>query len=108
MLIKISKAQSTLEYVLLLAVVVGSLLYMQNYLKRSMQGRFQKIGDQISDQYSPGVTFRNVSSIATAAQVQELETRGVDSLSTTTTTGGHREQNELRRLEPLEEEKWPQ
>src|SRR4030042_5192763 len=98
------KAQSTLEYALLIAVVVGSLLYMQNYLKRSMQGRLQKIGDQIGDQYSPGLTFRNTTTLTTAAKIVQLEQGGVGSLKETTLTGGEREQNELRGLRPLEEE----
>ncbi len=108
MLIKMRKAQSTLEYALLIAVVISSLLYMQNYLKRSMQGRLQRIGDQIGDQYSPGVTFRNVSTLSTATTVKEDETRGEGSLKTIGITGAHREQNELRRLEQLDNERWPE
>jgi hypothetical protein len=102
------QAQSTLEYALLIAVVIGSLLYMQNYLKRSMQGRLQRIGDQMGEQYSPGVTYRNTSSRSYIAKVQTDETRGVGSLQTEVTTGAEQERNELRRLKDLKEEEWPE
>jgi hypothetical protein len=36
---RMRQAQSTLEYALLIGVVVGGLLTMQNYLKRSVQGK---------------------------------------------------------------------
>jgi len=103
-----TKAQSTLEYALLIAVVVGSLLYMQNYLKRSMQGRLQRIGDQMGEQYSPYQTFRNVVAETTIARIQEDETRGANSLKTETQTGAEQDRNEFRRLTDLKKEEWPQ
>jgi len=45
------KAQSVLEYSLLIAVIVGVALTMQVYIKRSMQGQIQLAGDQVGDQY---------------------------------------------------------
>jgi len=107
-LIRMRKAQSTLEYALLIAVVVGSLLYMQNYLKRSMQGRLQRIGDQIGEQYSPYQTFRNVVAETRIARIQEDETRGVGSLKTEEHIGGEQERNEFRRLTDLKNEEWPE
>ena len=106
MLTRRVKAQSTLEYALLIAVVIGSLLYMQNYLKRSMQGRLQRIGDQMGEQYSPGRTFRNQVSTSYVAKVQTDETRGPGSLQTETTTGAEQERNELRTLKDLKDEEW--
>lgn len=108
MLIRLKKAQSTLEYALLIAVVIGSLLYMQNYLKRSMQGRLQRVGDQIGEQYSPYQTFRNVVVETHIARIQEDEVRGVDSLKTEERTGAKQERNELRSLTGLKNEEWPQ
>ncbi len=108
MITRTVKAQSTLEYALLIAVVIGSLLYMQNYLKRSMQGRLQRIGDQMGEQYSPGKTYRNVSSRTYIAKVQTDETRGTGSLKTDEATGGEQDRNEIRRLKDLKDEEWPQ
>lgn len=50
------RAQSTLEYALIVAVVVGALLAMQIYVKRGLQGRLRSSTDNIGDQYSAGRT----------------------------------------------------
>jgi hypothetical protein len=50
------KAQSTLEYAIIVAVVVGALLTIQIYIKRGIQGRMRSSTDNIGDQYSAGVT----------------------------------------------------
>jgi len=51
-----SKGQSTLEYTVLLIVVMGALLSMQNYIKRSIQGRWKATIDDMGDQYDPRIT----------------------------------------------------
>jgi len=75
MLIKVRKAQSTLEYALIISVVVGALLAMQVYVKRGVQGRLKSATDDIGDQYSPGNTESTV-------------TVEIDSESTETLSGG--------------------
>ena len=50
------RGQSTLEYALLIAVIVAGLIAMQVYLKRGYQGRLRESTDQIGEQYSPGYT----------------------------------------------------
>lgn len=50
------KAQSVLEYSLLIAVIVGAAITMQVYLKRSMQGQIQLTTDQLAEQYAPEQT----------------------------------------------------
>ena len=47
-----TKAQSTLEYALVIACVVAALLSMQFYLKRGMQGRLRAAGDEVGEQYA--------------------------------------------------------
>lgn len=47
------RAQSTLEYALLIGVIVAGLIAMQMYLKRGYQGRLRESTDQIGEQYSP-------------------------------------------------------
>ncbi|MDD5070472.1 MAG: hypothetical protein PHV17_07055 [Candidatus Omnitrophica bacterium] len=106
MLIRVRKAQSTLEYTLLIGVVVGALLYMQNYLKRSIQGRLQTIGDQMGDQYSPHETTRHEHMLMTTEKVTEFTSRGADSLTTTNTTNLHQEQQTSRNLTDLDNEYW--
>ena len=47
------RAQSTLEYVILLGVVVGALIVISAYVGRGFQGRVRDQADQIAEQYSP-------------------------------------------------------
>lgn len=48
------KAQSTLEYAVLIIIVIGALLSIQVYLKRGIQGRMRSSADDIGSQYSVG------------------------------------------------------
>lgn len=50
------KAQNTLEYALLISVVVGALVAMQIYAKRGIQGRLRQASDDIGSQFEPGET----------------------------------------------------
>jgi len=47
------KAQSTLEYALIIGVVVAGLLLMQYYVKRGLAGRYKASSDDLGDQYDP-------------------------------------------------------
>ncbi|MBM3245505.1 MAG: hypothetical protein FJZ15_06930 [Candidatus Omnitrophica bacterium] len=53
-----SRAQSTLEYAVVIAVAVAALIAMSAYIKRGMQGRMRSNTDQLSGgfAYSPGAT----------------------------------------------------
>jgi hypothetical protein len=48
------KAQSTLEYAVLIIIVIGALLSIQVYIKRGVQGRLKSATDDIGDQFSVG------------------------------------------------------
>jgi len=85
MLIK-RRAQSTLEYALIVAVVVGGLIAMQVYVKRGLQGKIKESADQIGEQYSPGYTT-GVTTVTTASTTTESLASGVTSTSSTTTQG---------------------
>jgi len=50
------KGQSTLEYAVLIIIVIGALLSIQVYIKRGVQGRLKSASDDIGDQYSVGNT----------------------------------------------------
>lgn len=50
------KGQSTLEYAVLVIIVIGALLSIQVYIKRGVQGRLKSSADDIGDQFSPGNT----------------------------------------------------
>ena len=47
------RGQGTLEYVVLIVVVVTALLAMQLYMKRGVQGKLRSSTDDIGEQFSP-------------------------------------------------------
>ena len=48
------KGQSTLEYAILIIIIIGALLSIQVYIKRGVQGRLKQATDDIGDQFSVG------------------------------------------------------
>lgn len=58
---KRKKGQSTLEYAILIVIIIGALLSIQYYIKRGMQGRWKSNTDDIGDQFSPGNMFSNTT-----------------------------------------------
>lgn len=48
------KAQSSLEYAILIIIVLGALLTIQVYIKRGIQGRMRAATDDIGEQYEVG------------------------------------------------------
>ena len=50
------RAQSTLEYAVLIGVIVAGLIAMQVYLKRGFQGKLREGADSMGEQFSPGYT----------------------------------------------------
>lgn len=70
------KGQSTLEYAVLIIIIIGALLSIQVYIKRGIQGRLKGAADDIGDQFSVGNT--NVSqTMTTSSRTQDTFTRGV-------------------------------
>jgi len=51
--------QSTLEYAVVIAVVVAAILAMQIYMKRGVQGKLRTATDDIGEQYRPSHTTSN-------------------------------------------------
>ena len=97
------KAQSTLEYAALIAIVVGAIFAMQAYIKRGLQGTMQSSADSIGEQYSTstvsGTIITNVSSNSF-----ENVSKGV----TTSSTNQIQNQNKSINLGTLSEESWGQ
>jgi hypothetical protein len=74
------RGQSTLEYAVLIVVIIGALLTIQVYIKRGVQGRLKSAADDIGDQYSDGNT--NVIQI-TNRHSNSIETFNAGNSSTT-------------------------
>lgn len=74
------KGQSTLEYAIIIAVVIAGLLVMQHYVKRGYEGRLKGASDEMGQQYDP-VSYSGKFNVKQSARVEQ---RVVD-LQTTTT-----------------------
>jgi hypothetical protein len=73
---RMKKGQSTLEYAILIIIIIGALLSIQVYIKRGVQGRLKGAADDIGDQFSVGNT--NVIKIMTTrSQSQDQFQSGV-------------------------------
>ncbi len=53
MFLKNKKAQSLVEYAVILIIVMGAFLTIGNYMKRGIQGRWKAATDDLGDQYDP-------------------------------------------------------
>jgi len=79
------KGQTTLEYGVIIAVVVAGLVAMQSYIKRSMQGRLKQSADDIGEQYSPD-TSSSTYTITTTMNTTETVTGGSNPTTSSNTT----------------------
>lgn len=86
---KRKKGQSTLEYAILIVIIIAALLSIQVYIKRGVQGRFKSATDDIGDQYSPGYTVESVTTTANTTSTDTfsagVSTTGLASENTTLT-----------------------
>ncbi len=69
------RGQSTLEYAVLIVVIIGALLTIQVYIKRGVQGRLKSASDDIGDQYSDGNT-NAIKSVKRHSQTEETFNAG--------------------------------
>ena len=76
------RGQSTLEYAVLIVVIIGALLTIQVYIKRGVQGRLKSAADDIGDQYSDG----NTNAVKTTIRNSATEEKFSSGTSTSTIT----------------------
>jgi hypothetical protein len=60
-MIRLKRAQSTIEYTVLIIIILAVFLAMNQYIKRGFQGRMKASVDDFGDQYDP----RLVNSLTT-------------------------------------------
>jgi hypothetical protein len=72
------RGQSTLEYAILIVIIIGALLSIQVYIKRGLQGRLKSATDDIGDQFSPGNT-NVLMTVNTFSQSRDTFVAGVTS-----------------------------
>ena len=69
MMFRQRKAQSTLEYVILVTIILGVCVAMGNYFKRGVQWRWKGAVDDLGEQYDPRVTNAGVRYILEANSI---------------------------------------
>jgi Flp pilus assembly pilin Flp len=97
-----SRGQSTLEYAILIVVVIVALIGIQAYLKRGIQGRLRDSSDQIGDQFAPEFTQYNYRT-QTGGAVHEYSGGGA---STTEYRNQYQTRSGAEQIGNFEEEFW--
>src|SRR4030042_316029 len=64
------KGQGTLEFALVIVVVVAALIAMQIYMKRAFEGKLKKNTDSIGEQFEGDETYVNRTTSVTGKTVQ--------------------------------------
>lgn len=57
------QGQTTLEYLVVIVILLGAFLAMQTYIKRGLQGRWKASMDGLGDQYDPLVANTDIRHI---------------------------------------------
>lgn len=76
------KGQSTLEYAIIIAVIVGAFIIMQAFIKRAVEGRLKQAGDQIGEQFSIRTGFSNYTTTLNAVSIELTSEAGENTMST--------------------------
>lgn len=98
------RGQSTLEYAILIAIVVAALLTVQTYVKRGLQGRARSAADDIGGQFSPELYTQGYE-YSSSYVAKETITGGVT--ETTVTDQTQTKTNYEEELFELSKEEWP-
>ena len=89
--------QTTLEFAVLMVLVIAALLAMSHYIKRGMQGRWKSSIDDMGDQYDPRladstmnytVVSNSSTDVETVEDTDGFWTRRRDNTNSVTTTYG--------------------
>ncbi len=69
-----NKGQSTLEYVVLIIVVMGALIATSDYVKRAIQGRWKTSVDDLGDQYDPAYANSTITHATNGTSITSITT----------------------------------
>ena len=71
------KGQSTLEYAILIIIIIAALVSLQTYIKRGVQGRLKQSTDDIGDGFSTAKGANYQKSVVTISNMHEDSVAGV-------------------------------
>ena len=100
------KAQSTLEYGVVIAVVVAALVAMQAYVKRGLQGKIKESTDQIGEQYSPEHASGTVATTVTTETTENVTIDSQGRPVTLTNSSQNQDQQTQNTVGALSQENW--
>jgi hypothetical protein len=83
---RMRRAQSTVEYALVIACVIAALLAMRAYVARGIQGRLRSEADQLGQQYAPGRTTSSISTTYSSHTTSDVSTETEGNMTSTTST----------------------
>lgn len=78
------KAQTTLEYAIVIAIIVVGLLGMQIYVRRGFAGRLREAADSVGPQYWPGLTDSDIKTTQMMRINSEVKREAVNILDSGT------------------------
>ena len=85
---KNKRAQSTLEYALLISVVIAALIAIQVYMKRGVMGKLKESTDQVGEQWTPENNFTRTWTISSSGPQSQFEDRTRGDLTEANATTG--------------------
>ena len=97
-----SRAQTTLEYAILIGVIVAGLIAMQVYVKRGFQGKLKENADSMGTQFSPGATTSNYTTHNVTNSSETLS----DGVSTTTIDNQATDRTGTENVQKFDNEYW--
>ena len=99
------RAQSVLEYAILMVIVIAALISIQTYIKRGLQGRLTSATDDIGDQVSVGTGSNNYKKVSSHSRTQENSIGGTT--NTLTMEEGYTNTTKNVTLANADNEFWP-
>ncbi|MCM8790021.1 MAG: hypothetical protein NC916_03280 [Candidatus Omnitrophica bacterium] len=66
------KAQSSLEFIITVTVIIAALLCMQVYLKRALQGSYRSSADQLGERYDPKNTTSDTNTWIDSSEISSI------------------------------------
>lgn len=87
--------QGTLEYAIIIVVVVAALLAMQWYIKGGYQGKLKQASDEMGEQYSPTHVSSTYTTSTTSTQQENISGGSLNAGRMPTSTSNYT-QNQTR------------
>jgi hypothetical protein len=90
------RAQSTIEYIMVIGVLAASLIAMGAYMKRGFHGNVRNMADQLGSQYEPGKTAIDYEETLTSVSEETTIGQVVDGVTDSQTSSSESEQSVSR------------